>query len=236
MTTPTNAPHAPAVTVTGFEILSDEIVGEGGFLTIRRVRLENLHADGTRSRAYLVDFVVRPKGLDAVVVVAWHRGGDGRVRVLLRDGLRPPLRLGRPAEALVVPEPRDYLFFRELCAGIVEKDDRGEAGLLARAALELEEEAGYKVDTGRITRLGAGSFPSAGAMPEKFFLTAVEILDPGAVTPAAGDGSPMEDGSKIEWVDLDEAIAACVRGDIEDCKTELGLRRLRDALAERHPG
>jgi 8-oxo-dGTP pyrophosphatase MutT (NUDIX family) len=231
MTTPTNAPHAKPVTVTGFDILSDEVVGQGGFLAIRRVRLKNVHADGTRSREYLVDFVVRPKGLDAVVVVAWHRGSDGRVRVLLRDGLRPPLLLGRPAEAQVVPEARDYLFFRELCAGIVEKDDRGEAGLLARAALELEEEAGYKVDVGRITRLGAGCFPSAGAMPEKFFLTAVEILDPQAVAPAAGDGSPMEDGSKIEWVDLEEAIAACVRGDLEDCKTELGLRRLRDALA-----
>jgi ADP-ribose pyrophosphatase len=59
----------------------------------------------------------------------------------------------------------------------------------------------------------------------------VEVLDPAAVGHAAGDGSPLEDGSRIEWVDLDEAIAACVRGDIEDCKTELGLRRLRDALA-----
>ena len=230
MTTTPNPPRAAPVTVTGFDILSDEVVGQGGFLAVRRVRMKNLHADGTRSAEYLVDFLVRPKGLDAVVVVAWHRGRDGRVRVLLRDGLRPPLRLGRPAEALVVPEARDYLFFRELCAGIVEKDDRGEAGLLARAALELEEEAGYTVDAARITRLGAGSFPSAGAMPEKFFLTSVEILDPAAVSPAAGDGSPMEDGSRIEWVDLDEAIAACVRGDIEDCKTELGLRRLRDAL------
>ena len=29
-------------------------------------------------------------------------------------------------------------------------------------------------------------------------------------------------------MDLDEAIAACVRGEIEDAKTELVLRRLRD--------
>jgi hypothetical protein len=32
------------------------------------------------------------------------------------------------------------------------------------------------------------------------------------------------------WVDLDEAIAASVRGELEDAKTELGLRRLRDWL------
>jgi len=33
------------------------------------------------------------------------------------------------------------------------------------------------------------------------------------------------------WHALAEAIAACVRGDIADLKTELGLRRLRDHLA-----
>ena len=31
---------------------------------------------------------------------------------------------------------------------------------------------------------------------------------------------------------LDDAIAACVDGEIEDCKTELTLRRLRDLLGE----
>ena len=35
------------------------------------------------------------------------------------------------------------------------------------------------------------------------------------------------------WLDLDDAIAACLRGDIEDSKTELGLRRLRDQLRQR---
>jgi 8-oxo-dGTP pyrophosphatase MutT (NUDIX family) len=215
--------------VTGHEILSDEVVGQGGFLAVRRVRLKNLHADGTRSREYLVDFLVRPKGLDAVVVAAWRRAGD-TIEVLLRDGLRPPLRLGRPSTVQIVPDPREYLFFRELCAGIVEKDDRGEAGLLARAALELEEEAGYRVDVARIHRLGGGVFPSAGAMPEKFFLTEVEILPSDVPARAAGDGSPMEDGARIQWMELDAAIAACARGDLEDCKTELGLRRLRDRL------
>jgi ADP-ribose pyrophosphatase len=226
---------SPELVVTGHEILSDEVVGQGGFLAVRRIRLRNLHADGTRSREYLVDFLVRPKGLDAVVVAAWRRAAGGTIEVLLRDGLRPPLRLGRPPQAQVVPDPREYLFFRELCAGIVEKDDRGEAGLFARAALELEEEAGYRVDVARIRRLGGGVFPSAGAMPEKFFLTEVEILPGDVKARPEGDGSPMEDGARIEWVELDAAIAACARGELEDCKTELGLRRLRDRLAQREP-
>jgi ADP-ribose pyrophosphatase len=115
-------------------------------------------------------------------------------------------------------------------AGIVEVDDKGEEGLRRRAALEVEEEAGYTVPPEAVTLLGAGTFPTAGAMPERFFLAAVEIDDPANVSVAQGDGSPLEEGSTTEWLDLDEAIAACVRGDVEDAKTELTLRRLRDRL------
>ena len=34
----------------------------------------------------------------------------------------------------------------------------------------------------------------------------------------------------MRWVPLEEALAMCARGEIEDCKTEIGLRRLRDLL------
>src|SRR6266545_2512171 len=128
--------------VTGLDVLSDEVVGRGGFLAVRRLRLKNVRADGSRSREYLVDFIVRPKGFDAVVVVIWNRGTDGRVRVLVREGLRPPLALGRPAGELCVPDPRPHLYLREVVAGIVEVSDRGDEGLRRRAALEVEEEAG----------------------------------------------------------------------------------------------
>jgi len=217
--------------VTGLHIVSDEIVGQGGFLAVRRVRLHNLRGEGSRSREYLVDFIVRPKGVDAVVVVLWHRAPGGRVQVLLRDGLRPSLALGRPAAALVVPDARPYLFFREVVAGIVEKDDRGEAGLRRRAVAEVDEEAGFTVAPESVQLLGAGSFPTPGAMPERFFLCAVEIADPGAQVALAGDGSPMEEGASTQWLELDAAIAACVDGAIEDGKTELALRRLKDRLA-----
>lgn len=204
-----------------FEIESDEIVGTGGFLSLRRLRMRNRRADGSRSALYVCDFVVRPYGLDAVVVVVWHRRADGGISVLVRDGLRPALWFGREP-------PRKML--TELVAGIIEAEDLGEAGMRARAAAEVHEEAGFVVDAAAVELLGAGSFPSAGSMPEKFHYVAVEV-DPSTQQALAGDGSPMEEGAVTRWLDLEEAIAACMRGELEDTKTELGLRRLRDRLS-----
>jgi 8-oxo-dGTP pyrophosphatase MutT (NUDIX family) len=120
----------------------------------------------------------------------------------------------------------------ELVAGIIEAADHGEPGLRARAAAETLEEAGFVVDPAKVELLGAGMYPSPGAMVEKFYFVAAEV-DPAQQTALAGDGSPMEDGATTRWLDLDDAIAACVRGEITDLKTELGLRRLRDHLRER---
>jgi ADP-ribose pyrophosphatase len=216
--------------IIGLEIDGDQVIGrDGGFLGIRRLHLRNRRDDGSLSAPYVCDFAVRPKGLDAVVVVVWHRGPSG-VEVLLRDGLRPPLAVGRPADRQVLPDPRRYLMLTELVAGIVEESDRGADGLRQRAAAEVLEEAGYRVDPAAVSLLGTGVFPSPGSTAERFFLAAVEIADPAAHEPPQGDGSPMEEGATVRWMPLDEAIAACVRGDIEDAKTELGLRRLRDAV------
>lgn len=208
--------------VIGLQFDGDEVVGrDGGFLGIRRLRLRNRREDGSLSAPYLCDFAVRPMGLDAVVVVCWHRDGGG-VRVLVRDGLRPAIHVGRP--------DRDAMFLAELVAGILEEGDDGDDGLRRRAAAEVLEEAGYVVDPARVERLGAGVFPSPGSMAEKFYLVAVEIDDPAAQLPLAGDGSPMEEGATTRWLPLDEALAMCDRGELEDAKTELGLRRLRDRL------
>ncbi len=216
--------------VIGIEILADRVVGkEGGFLAIRRLDVRNRHADGTLSRPYLVDYVTRPKGIDAVVVVIWCRQ-EGRIRVLLRDGLRPPIHFGRPADQVPIPDPRAYLFFRELVAGIIEHGERGEDAVRRRAAAEVEEEAGFVVDPATITLLGAGCFPSPGALSEKFVFCAVEIAEAAPPRPPAGDGSPYEDGATTIWMDLDEAVAACEAGAIEDAKTEIALRRLRARL------
>ncbi len=218
--------------VVGIEVESDAVVGvDGGFFGIRRTRLRNVRADGSRSAAYGCDFVVRPKGVDAVVVALYHVPPDGSaVRVLLRRGLRPALALGRPAEALAVADPDDYLLLTEVVAGIIENDDRGEDGIRRRAAAEAHEEAGYRVDPADVEFLGAGSFPSPGSMPERYHLVAIAVADPGVAEPAPGDGSPMEEGATCRWEALDVAIAQCVIGRIEDGKTELVLRRLRDHL------
>ncbi len=216
--------------VVDLEIEGDTIEGiDGGFMAVRRLRMRNLRGDGSRSPAYVCDFLVRPKGVDAVVVAIYHRSGAG-VQVLLRDGLRPVLAKGRDPSALPIPDARPYLTFTEVVAGIIEVGDHGEAGVRQRAALEVEEESGFTVSAEAIRFLGAGSFPSPGSMPEKFWLTAVEVPGPQGQGPAQGDGSPMEEGATTHWMELDEAIAACVDGRIEDAKTELVLRRLREQL------
>jgi type IV secretory pathway ATPase VirB11/archaellum biosynthesis ATPase len=68
-------------------------------------------------------------------------------------------------------------------------------------------------------------------MVEKFYFTAVEV-DPATQVELVGDGSPMEEGARTTWLLLDDAIAACVRGELADLKTELGLRRLREHLRD----
>ncbi len=203
----------------------DERVGGGGFLEIRRLRLRNRRADGSVSPPYICDSIARPYGQDAVVV-AIYCGRD----VLVRSGLRPALRFGRDPARAPLPEPPPSAMLTELVAGIIEDGDHGEVGLRTRAAYEVHEEAGYVVDPATIELLGAGAYPSPGSMIEKFYFVAVAV-DRAAQVATAGDGSPMEEGATTRWLDLDDAIAACVRGDIVDLKTELGLRRLRDHLA-----
>jgi ADP-ribose pyrophosphatase len=227
---------APMHEVVGLIVDSDEHVGSGGFLQIRRLRLRNRRADGSASAPYVCDSVARPYGQDAVVAAIYARSpagapGAAGVRVLVREGLRPALSFGRAPELAPLPEPAPPLLLTELVAGIIEPGDRGEEGLRVRASHEIAEEAGFTVDPSSIVLLGAGSYPSPGSMIEKFYFVAAEV-DPAAQAPLAeGDGSPMEEGARTRWLGLDEAIAACERGEIPDLKTELGLRRLRDHLA-----
>lgn len=221
--------------VVGLEILSERIVGrEGGFLALRRMEMVNVREDGSRSAKFLVDYVVRPKGSDAVVVGIWRRGASG-VEVLIRAGLRPPIHVGRGPvgvgqPGIPVPDDKPHLFFPECVAGILENEDVGEEGIRKRAAIETLEEAGITVRAEDVVMLGAGTFPSPGSMIEKFWLTAVEVTDRTPPVLPPGDGSPLEEDARIEWMGLNEAIDSCVTGRIEDAKTELLLRRLRDRL------
>ncbi len=214
--------------VVAFVIDSDETVGAGGFLAIRRLRMRNRRADGSVSPGYVCDAIARPYGQDAVVVVVYAGTPDG-VQILVRDGLRPALMFGRDPARAPLPEPAPTMFLTELVAGILEPGDTGIDGLRRRAAHEVEEEAGFTVEPASVSLLGAGMYPSPGSMVEKFYFTAVEV-DPVAQHALLGDGSPMEEGASTRWLPLDHAIDACLRGELTDLKTEMGLRRLRDHL------
>jgi ADP-ribose pyrophosphatase len=66
--------------------------------------------------------------------------------------------------------------------------------------------------------------------PELFHLAAAEVRDPSAGVAPPTDGSPFEEGGRLRWLDLEDALARCRAGEIDDMKTELILRRLREAL------
>ncbi len=204
--------------IVGFRVLSDERVGDGGFLRLRRLRLHIQRQDGSESREAQYDFVERPMGSDAVIVVLWHRDQAGAISLLLRHGLRVPIHFGRePGEAT-------SLQFCELVAGIVEAGEDSEAGLRQRAIQEAHEEAGAIVDPKKVEFLGPALYPTPGMCAEKIFFLACELPSQELGAPP-GDGSPFEEGATLEWLGLDAALARCRNGQICDMKTEVGIRR-----------
>jgi ADP-ribose pyrophosphatase len=205
----------------GYEVVSDERIGEGGFLRLRRLRLRVRRSDGTLSREGLYDFVERPYGKDAVVLMLWHRAADG-VRVLLRHAPRVPLYFRDAAVG------REHT---EVVAGILEAGEEDWAAIQKRAAAEAHEEAGVTVAAEAVERLGPASYPTAGLFAEVFHFAAAEVADPRAAVAPPTDGSPFEEGASLEWVALDEALRRCDDGRIVDLKTELALRRLRGKIS-----
>jgi ADP-ribose pyrophosphatase len=123
-----------------------------------------------------------------------------------------------------VPDGRSHLFCEEIVAGLLEENEKGEAGLRQRAAAELREEAGFTVSPAAIELLGAPFFVAPGIISEKIFLAAVDVT--GLTNSLAeGDGTPMEEGGVLHWRTLASIEAALADGTIQDAKTELALRR-----------
>ena len=211
--------------VDHYELLEDNSFGRGNFLELRRLKLRAVLEGGERTREGVYDFVERPRGLDAVVLAIWSRAEDGRARVLLREAVRIPLVFGRSERGRPFP-------FVEVVAGILEAGEEGEDAIRARAAAEAHEEAGLRVAPERIERLGPAMFPTPGMCAELFHLLACEVspAEAAAAVHPPGDGSPFEEGAAVRWALLDEALAACGRGEIRDLKTELVLRRLRERV------
>ncbi len=192
-----------------------------GFLHIRRLRVRNLRADGSKSDVYRVDVVDRPR-LDAVAVLLWRRGDQG-LEFLTRQNLRPAAYF-RHEKVPNVPDGRSHLFCEEIVAGLLETTDQGLPGVRQRAVEETFEEAGYRVRLEAVELLGPPFFVAPGIISEKIFLTAVDVtgLVPGV---PEGDGSPLEEGGATGWRTHASLETALSDGTIQDAKTELALRR-----------
>lgn len=195
------------------KIVSDKLIGKGGFLTLRRLRLLNVHEDGRESKPYPCDFVERPYGIDAVAVVLYAKRSNG-TRVLLRDSIRPALGYATRG--------KDGFWCTEVVAGILEKGDRGKIGVLRRAAAEAREEAGFHVSPKKVVMLGEPAYMSPGLAAERMWFTAARV-NPAHARPPEGDGTPMEESRCIRWVELGEAMAL-----VRDAKSEMALRRLAE--------
>jgi len=225
--------------VLAVEIVEDrtrESRCDQGFLTLRRLVVRNRYTDGSASAPYPCDVLRRP-GSDAVVAVL-YRVRDGRVEVLLREALRVPIYLRR-GETFVHPDPREYASILEVVAGMVERGDPpGVRGLQRRAAVEALEEAGCALAEGSFEVLGGETFASPGTGDEKLYFCAAEAdlgahdaaSGDGGAPLASGDGSTMEEWSRLHVLELGAAIAACRSGAIPDMKTEVALLRLADHL------
>jgi ADP-ribose pyrophosphatase len=207
-------PDTPKVEL---EVVLDRTVqtDERGFLKVRSVDLVAKREDGTRSRSFSYDVLDRV-AIDAAIMAA-HHVVDGRVHVYLRSGVRPPLALRRH-------DPMSPNLW-ELPAGLIEPGERPAAA----AAREVEEELGFAVKETDMVPLGPSACPAPGFIGELHYYFHVRV-DPKSRTAPGGDGSPLEEGARIESVPLDDALEACRRGEVPDAKTELALRRLREVL------
>lgn len=223
--------------VTAIEIVRDVTPTarcDEGFLRLKRLRARNRHADGTSSREYPIDLIDRPT-LDAVAVGLWARGPRG-VEVLTRCGLRPAAYFRR-GKSPAIPEG-EYLLVEEIVAGVLEPGEVGLPALQHRAAEEVREETGLDVPASAFQPIGGPFFMLPGVASEKLHLLFAEVArgDGPAEREApedGGDGSPLEEGALLRWRRLDDALAACDRGELEDAKTEIAFRRLAARLAVR---
>jgi ADP-ribose pyrophosphatase len=197
-------------------------------MTLRRLELRARFPDGATSEPFFYDVADR-KALDAVVVAAHFMGEAGKRRVVLRSALRPPV-MFRPREIWPIPERDTLGSLWELPAGLVETDERSEAGLRACAARELYEEIGARLGPEAMIPLGPSTFPCPGVIGERHFFFHAEI-DPAKLVAPASDGSVLEQHAELAAPTLDDALALLRAGEIEDAKTEIGLRRLAELLA-----
>jgi len=198
-----------------------------GFLRLVRGRYRATYPDGSQSASFIYDAIDRD-ALDAVVIAAHFMAPNGERRVFLRSAMRPPLTMRKRSLSPLPDEACDGALW-ELPAGLVEIDERSPTGVVRTAQRELLEELGFEVALGTLHALGHSTFPAPGFVAERHFFFEV-LVEPGARREPELDGSALEHFGAVADVPLSEALAMCRRGQIEDAKTELGLRRLAEQL------
>lgn len=223
--------HAVAAERLKVEVLEDrtsQTPSDQGFISVRRLTVEARFEDGRKSEPFRYDVADRA-AIDAVIIAltASDLGHDEEPFVCLRTAMRPPVAL-RARRALPRPEAPTALLW-ELPAGLIEVDQPGDA-VRETAARECREETGYTVPSDQFEMLGAPVFLSPGLCAEKiYFVHAwIDREDHRDVTAT----EVVEQASEIAWVPLGRALALAESGVIQDCKTELALRRLKDRLAQ----
>jgi ADP-ribose pyrophosphatase len=198
---------------------------ERRFLDIDETKLVARFADGVVSEPFAYSIVLRGR-LDAIVVVPHFQAPSGERMVVLRSALRPPVAL-RPMESRPIEERASLGELWEVPAGLVEPDELSPEGLRRCAARELFEETGFRVDVAEIRDLGPSMFPAPALIGERHFYFHA-VIDPSAGVAPTEDGSVLERQAELCIVPLELALEACRTGEIEDLKTELALRRLRE--------
>jgi ADP-ribose pyrophosphatase len=215
----------PKIELELLEDLSPEV--PKGFLRLVRRRYRAVYPDGTRSAPFVYDAVDRA-ALDAVVIVAHFAAPGGARHVYLRSGLRPPLGM-RDAARSPIPKDACGTGLWEAPAGLVEISEQSASGVVRTAQRELYEELGFSVPLAAVHALGPSTFPCPGVIAERHFFFEVTV-DPSARREPELDGSALEHFGAVVDVSLEDALAMCRRGQIEDSKTELALRRLAEKL------
>lgn len=206
-------PELPKITL---DVLGDVKRPDGGkYLRLRHAEMTLSYPSGDHSAPFIYDMILR-EALDAVVVVA-HFGTDRGRMVYLRSAVRPPVRLRN------VPPAYDGSMW-EVVAGLIEPGEDA----AACAARELEEELGAAVDASAMIPLGGPTFPAPGVIGERHVYFHVEV-DPTKLSKPSEDGSALEREARIVSVLLDDALTWIRRGDLFDAKTEIALRRLKEA-------
>jgi ADP-ribose pyrophosphatase len=197
-----------------------------GFLRLVRRRLAAHYPDGSISPPFLYDEVDR-RAIDAVIIAAHFRRGD-EPWVYLRSCIRPPLQFRDPSRS-PLPEARSGSLW-ELPAGLIEPGEQTEDGVFEAARRELAEELGFDVPGSAFVALGPSTLPAAGFIAERHFFVSVEVRPEARGEPSL-DGSALERFGRVLALPLARALELCQSGQIQDAKTELGLRRLADTMA-----